>query len=119
MLDKTNILIKESQNDKVKIEFMNWIKKILTKIFLKPKIIDREEINARNCDLLDDVWIKEGDKIYSGFIYSKTRRRILVSYCTDDNQFHDEYFVITNLLDDSKIEKNNLTLYFKKPCFTD
>lgn len=119
MLDKTNILTKEDQNVKVKIEFMNWIKKILTKIFLKPKEIDKELITAKNCDILDDVWVQENEKIYSGFIYSKTRRRILISYCTNDNQFHDEYFMITNLSDDTKIQKNNLTLYFNKPCFTD
>ena len=119
MLDKTNIQTKENQNVKVKIEFMKWIKKILTRIFLKPKEIDRELITAKNCDILDTVWIQEENKFYSGFIYSKTRRRILVSYCTDDNQFHDEYFVITNLLDDTKIQKNNLILYFNKPCFTD
>lgn len=89
------------------------------RIFLKPKEFSREIITAKNCDLLDDIWIQDEDKIYSGFIYAKTRRRILVSYCTDDNQFHDEYFVITNLPDDTRIQKNNLILYFNKPCCTD
>lgn len=118
MLDKTNIQIKRKINVKIKIEFMNWITKLLTKIFPKFSKLPSEEITAKNCDLLDNIWIKQDDQVYSGFIYAKTRRRILVSYCKND-QFFDEYFVITNLPDDAKIQKNNLTLYFKKPCFTD
>lgn len=98
---------------------MNWIIKLLTKIFPKVKEANKEIITVKNCDILDTVWIKNGDNIYSGFIYSKTRRRILVTYCTDEDQFYDEYFIITNLKDNTKIEKNNLTLYFNKPCFTD
>ncbi len=97
---------------------MSWITKLLTKIFPKFSKLSSDEITAKNCDLLDNVWIKQDDQIYSGFIYSKTRRRILVSYCKND-QFFDEYFIITNLPDDTKIIKNNLTLYFKNPCSTD
>ena len=97
---------------------MNWIIKILKKILPKPKEVNKEINTVKNCDLLDNVWVMDGENIYSGFIYSKTRRRILVSYCVED-QFHDEYFIITNLKDNTKIQKNNLTLYFNKPCFTD
>lgn len=97
-----------------------WIKTILSKLFLKPKIFSDTEINASNCDVFDDVWVKGKEKIYQGFIYGKTRRRILVSFYDDEeDRFIDEWFITTSLQDNTKIEKNNLILYFKKPCFTD
>lgn len=98
---------------------MNWILNLISKLFLKPKIVESEIHTVKNCEILDDIWVQDGNKIYSGVIWSKTRRRILVSYCKDDNSFVDEWFITTNLSDETKIKKNNLTLYFNKPCFTD
>lgn len=98
---------------------MNWILNLISKLFLKPEVVKNEIHIVKNCEILDDVWIQDDDKIYSGIIWSKTRRRILVSYCKDDNSFVNEWFITTNLSDEIKIKKNNLTLYFNKPCFTD
>lgn len=98
---------------------MNLLKKILIKMFSKVGVKSKDSITVGDCDILDTVWIKDNDKIYSGFIWEKTRRRLLVSYYKENEGFVDVSFVTTGLSKETKIEKNNLTLYFQKPCCTD
>ena len=98
---------------------MNLLKKILIKMFSKVGVKSKDSITVGDCDILDTVWIKDNDKIYSGFVWEKTRRRLLVSYYKENEGFVDVSFVTTGLSKETKIEKNNLTLYFQKPCCTD
>lgn len=98
---------------------MNLLKKILIKMFSKVGVKPKDSITVGDCDILDTVWVKDDDKIYSGFVWEKTRRRLLVSYYKENEGFVDVSFVTTGLSKETKIEKNNLTLYFQKPCCTD
>lgn len=89
-------------------------------MFLHPKLFSNTEPNVNSCEIFDDIWIKIGNQVYAGFIYGKTRRRLLVTYYDSKKEcFVDEWFITANLQDNTKIQKNNLTLYFNKPCFTD
>ncbi len=62
----------------------------------------------RQLDLLDDVWVKDGDILYKGWVFDKTRRHITV--CYDD---FDYKFRITG--QEYVVEQENKTLYCNKP----
>lgn len=97
---------------------MSWIRKIINRLFLKPEIkIDTQD--SPRFEILDNVWVKKDDKIYSGFIFKTSRRKITISYFIEDEGFIDETFLKSDLNENETVIKNDLTIYFKKPCFTD
>ena len=62
----------------------------------------------RQLDFLDDVWVKDGDILYKGWVFDKTRRHIVVCYDIYDYKFRiagQEY----------TIEQENKILYCNKP----
>lgn len=63
----------------------------------------------RQLDLLDDVWVKDGDILYKGWVFDISRRHITVFY--GENK---DYMFRINKQED-KIEQNNKILYCNKP----
>lgn len=90
------------------------IQKIIQKI-CKSSIICFSEVP--DPEEFDTVWVLDEDKLYSGFIFTKTRRRLLITYYKDFYGFIDVWFNYKGGLD--PIHKDNLILYFKDPCCTD
>lgn len=60
----------------------------------------------------DDVWIKEDDELFLGWIYDISRRCITVVYGSDLRDFK---FQIPRPLNLTQIEQGNKVLYCNKP----
>ena len=67
---------------------------------------------VKDLDVYDDVWIKEGNDVYYGWIYEITRRHVTVVY---DNAKRDYKFYIEKQSKQSQIEQDNKILYCNKP----
>lgn len=67
---------------------------------------------VKDLDVFDDVWIKEGNDIYYGWVYEITRRHVTVVY---DNAKRDYKFYIEKQSKQTQIEQDNKTLYCNKP----
>lgn len=63
----------------------------------------------RNLDITDDVWVKDGDVLYKGWVFDISRRHITV--CYGENM---DYMFRINKQED-KIEQDNKTLYCNDP----
>lgn len=75
----------------------------------------KEEINLKTIKDLqefDDVWIKEDDELFMGWIYDISRRCITVVYGPDLRDFK---FQIPKPLTLTQIEQGNKILYCNKP----
>lgn len=66
----------------------------------------------KELDILDSVWIKEDETIYSGWVMEKTRRSIVVCYGEDLRDFR---FRLEKSEDGITIHQNNKTLYCNEP----
>lgn len=99
---------------KFKIDMKKIIQKIIQKICKSPNTYFHETLDPEE---FDTVWILDDDKLYSGFIFTKTRRRLLITYYKDFCGFTDVWFNYKGGSD--PIYKDNLILYFKNPCSTD
>lgn len=68
----------------------------------------------KDIDLLDNVWIKDGDSIWSGWIYTKEKDRIIVTYCDLEESLKD---IVALTKDEyaTKVTKNNIIIYFNDP----
>ena len=66
----------------------------------------------KDLDVFDDVWIKEDNEIYYGWIYEISRRHITVVY---DNAKRDYIFQIIKPLSNTQLEQDNKILYCNKP----
>lgn len=67
---------------------------------------------VKDLDVFDDVWVKEGNDIYYGWVYEITRRHVTVVY---DNAKRDYKFYIEKQSKQTQIEQDNKTLYCNKP----
>lgn len=67
---------------------------------------------VKDLDVFDDVWIKEGNDIYYGWVYEITRRHVTVVY---DNAKRDYKFYIEKQSKQTQIEQDNKILYCNKP----
>jgi len=67
---------------------------------------------VKDLDVFDDVWVKEGNDIYYGWVYEITRRHVTVVY---DNAKRDYKFYIEKQSKQSQIEQDNKILYCNKP----
>lgn len=67
---------------------------------------------VKDLDVFDDVWVKEGNDVYYGWIYEITRRHVTVVY---DNAKRDYKFYIEKQSKQSQIEQDNKILYCNKP----
>lgn len=66
----------------------------------------------KDLDVFDDVWVKDEDEIYYGWIFEITRRHITVVY---DNAKRDYKFYIEKQSKQTQIEQDNKILYCNKP----
>lgn len=97
---------------------MNWWTKFIDKLFLVFKGDSTKEKDNLVREF-DAIWLKKGDDIYDGFVYEKTRRRILVTYFCGESGFKEVWFPLTTSSKTQVIKKDDMILYFEKPCSTD
>ena len=67
---------------------------------------------VKDLQLLDDVWIKEDEEIYTGWIWDISRRCITVVYGEDLRDFR---FQIPRPMNTTTIIQDNKILYCNKP----
>ena len=67
---------------------------------------------VKDLQLLDDVWIKEDEEIYTGWIWDISRRCITVVYGEDLRDFR---FQIPRPMNATTIVQDNKILYCNKP----
>lgn len=67
---------------------------------------------VKDLDVFDDVWVKEGNDVYYGWVYEITRRHVTVVY---DNAKRDYKFYIEKQSKQSQIEQDNKILYCNEP----
>lgn len=67
---------------------------------------------VKDLQLLDDVWIKEDEEIYTGWIWDISRRCITVVYGEDLRDFR---FQIPRPMNATTIIQDNKILYCNKP----
>lgn len=66
----------------------------------------------KDLDVFDDVWVKDEDEIYYGWIFEITRRHITVVY---DNAKRDYKFHIEKQSKQTEIKQDNKVLYCNDP----
>ena len=71
-----------------------------------------QQKTIKDLDILDDVWIKDDDVIYNGWVYEITRRCIIVVYGPDQRDFR---FRLEKPLNKTEIKQNEKILYCNKP----
>lgn len=76
-----------------------------------PEIEKRLKV-VKDLDVFDDVWIKENNEIYYGWIYEITRRHITVVY---DNAKRDYKFHTEKQSKQTEIKQDNKVLYCNDP----
>lgn len=86
------------------IEFITGLKK-------KPEI-KKPLKTIKDLEIFDDVWVKENDEIYRGWIFDITRRNIVVCY---GNQPLDFRFQIPRPLTLTEVKQDNKILYCNEP----
>lgn len=87
-----------------------WLKKIFNSndSIQKDHPIDK---TLNEIDVFDTVWIKDTNDIYEGWIFEKTKKRLVIVSGSK------EYIVYyTRPLTQTEIKFNNKILYFNKPC---
>lgn len=88
-----------------------WLTKLISKIKRqenpKPKIK-----TVKDLDLMDDIWIKEDNEIYTGWIWDISRRCITVIYGED---LRDYKFQIPRPMNVPEIRQDNKILYCNEP----
>lgn len=80
----------------------------LISIFNPPPITPPSHKTVRNLDYLDDVWVKDGDVLYKGWIWDISRRHVTVCYGDLDYKFR-----ISK--QDDIIEQDDKILYCNEP----
>ena len=92
---------------------MSLIGSLLKKLFGNPVIVQSKPlITIKDLSILDDVWIKEDDEIYKGWVWEISRRCITVVYGEDLRDFK---FQMLKPLSRMYIEQDNKILYCNKP----
>lgn len=69
------------------------------------------EKTIKDIEFFDDVWIKDNDVIYKGWVWEKTRRHITVIY---NEGILDFKFNLTKPFNRTSIEQDNKVLYCNK-----
>lgn len=89
---------------------LKWLKKIFnSEISLNQN--ELKSITLNEIDVFDTVWVEDNGIIQEGWIYDKTKRRLVIVVGSN------EYIVHYNRpLTQTKIEFNNKILHLNKPC---
>ena len=94
---------------------MKWIDKIRS-IFKPPetivKTIPKKVLSDLN--VYDDVWIKDNNNIYEGWVIERSKKFISVIYSDSENKLQDIKFLIDRPLDRSIIKYCNFFIYLNK-----
>ena len=95
--------------------------KILEKIFGRLRKNNNEsnnsilsQTNLGNVNQFDDVWIKDGDSIYEGWVVKKEDGVFFIVYTDNNKKLQDILFKIERPLNRTIIESNNKVLYLNK-----
>lgn len=88
---------------------LKWLKNIFNIQLEVPDVSDK--LTIKTIDTFDTVWIKKEDVIQKGWIYEKTKKRIVVVSENDEYIFH-----YGRPYDRDCIEQNKIILYFNNPC---
>lgn len=89
-----------------------WLTKLISKLTKTPKVNQTKVKTVKDLQLMDDIWIKENEDIYSGWIWDISRRCITVIYGEDLRDFR---FQIPRPLTNTTIEQDNKILYCNNP----
>ena len=76
----------------------------------EPKSVNLKTV--KDLQLMDDVWIKEDNEVYMGWVWDISRRCITVVYGED---IRDYKFQIQKPLNRTTIEQDNKILFCNKP----
>lgn len=66
----------------------------------------------KDLDVIDDVWIKDGEELFKGWVFERSRRCIYVVYGTDQRDY---CFQLPRPLTVDKIEQGDKVLYCNNP----
>ena len=72
------------------------------------------QVNLGNINQFDDVWIKDGDFIYEGWVVKKEDGVLYIVYTDNNKKLQDILFKIERPLNRTIIESNNKVLYLNK-----
>ena len=86
------------------IEFITGLKK-------KPEI-KKPLKTIKDLEIFDDVWVKENEEIYRGWVFDITRRNIVVCYGSQPLDFR---FQIPRPLTLTEVKQDNKILYCNEP----
>lgn len=94
---------------------MKWIEKIRS-IFKPPNTIvetlPKKVLSELN--VYDDVWIKDQENIYEGWVIERSKKFISIVYSDLENKLQDIKFLIDRPLDRSIIKYCNFFIYLNK-----
>lgn len=90
---------------------MKWLKNLLMMFQKKDVPLNKPKISIKDLSLLDDIWVKEDEEIYKGWVWDISRRCITVVYGEDLRDFK---FQIPRPMNVSKIVQGNKILYCNK-----
>ena len=77
-----------------------------------PKENPIKEKTVKDLQLMDDIWIKENNELYKGWVWEISRRCITVVYGGDNRDYR---FQMPRPLTNTQIEQDNKILYCNKP----
>ena len=88
-----------------------WLTRFITGIKKKPEN-NKPLKTIKDLEIFDDVWIKDDNEIYKGWIFDITRRNIIVCYGKQPLDFR---FQIPRPLTLTEIKQDNKILYCNEP----
>ena len=79
-----------------------------------PPVSVLAQVNLANIKQFDDVWIKENDLIFEGWVVKKEGGVLFIVYTDNNKKLQDALFKIERPLDRTQIEDNGKILYLNK-----
>ena len=89
-----------------------WLTKLIAKFTKSPEQKPVKLKTVKDLQIMDDVWIKEDEEIYNGWIWDISRRCITVIYGEDSRDFR---FQIPRPMNATIILQDNKILYCNNP----
>ena len=89
-----------------------WLTKFISNLTKNPEQTPIKQKTVKDLQLMDDIWIKEDEELYTGWIWDISRRCITVVYGEDSRDYK---FQIPRPMTAIKIEQDNKILYCNKP----
>lgn len=86
-----------------------WFKNLF-KSEIETEVV-KKPITIAEIDVLDTVWVKDGNSIVEGWVFNKTKKSIVIVAADNEYIFH-----YKRPFTQTEIEFNKNILYFNKPC---